>query len=265
MYRLLRRICLLPLLLLILVACAARQASVPTATPVPPTATPVPPTATPVPPTATPVPPTATPVPPTATPTKRVIAAATVTPEPNPTEVPTVASEPQPTAASEPPAPPATALTYRFPVQGAKVNYGSSHHDYPASDIFCPVGSQFVAVTDGVIDYVSREDVWNPTKDDPAVRGGISLAMIGDDGVRYYGSHLSAVTDGIESGVRVTVGQTLGLTGKTGNARSTPAHLHFGISRPTTPDDWKVRRGQISPYRYLRAWQRGENVTPELP
>ena len=188
-----------------------------------------------------------------------------MTPEPNPTEVPTVASEPQPTAASEPPAPPATALTYRFPVQGAKVNYGSSHHDYPASDIFCPVGSQFVAVTDGVIDYVSREDVWNPTKDDPAVRGGISLAMIGDDGVRYYGSHLSAVTDGIESGVRVTVGQTLGLTGKTGNARSTPAHLHFGISRPTTPDDWKVRRGQISPYRYLRAWQRGENVTPELP
>ena len=242
------RMGLLALLLPILAACTPGRATAPTATPVPPT--------------ATPVPPTATPVPPTAIPTKQMIAAATVTPTPNPTEVSTSAPVSKPSPVTEPPV---TAHTYSFPVQGGKVNYGSSHHDYPAADIFCPVGSQFVAVTDGVIDYVSREDVWNPATDDPAVRGGISLAMIGDDGVRYYGSHLSAVADGIEPGMRVTGGQTLGRTGKTGNARSTPAHLHFGISHPTTPDDWKVRRGQVSPYRYLRAWQRGENVTPVLP
>jgi murein DD-endopeptidase MepM/ murein hydrolase activator NlpD len=62
--------------------------------------------------------------------------------------------------------------------------------------------------------------------------------------------------------VRVEAGQLLGLTGQSGNAASTPPHLHFGISRPTTPDDWQARRGQIPPYAYLRAWQRGESVAP---
>jgi peptidoglycan LD-endopeptidase LytH len=64
--------------------------------------------------------------------------------------------------------------------------------------------------------------------------------------------------------VRVVAGQQLGLTGKSGDARFTDAHLHFGISQPTTSDDWEVRRGEISPYEYLRAWQRGEDATPDL-
>ena len=155
---------------------------------------------------------------------------------------------------------------YIFPVRSTgKVRYGQFHHDYPATDIFCPVGSEFLAVIDGVVDYVSREDVWDPATDDGAERGGLSVAIAGDDGVRYYGSHLSQVADGIEPGVRVIAGQVLGLTGKSGNARFTDPNLHFGISRPTTPEDWKVRRGTVSPYTYLRAWQRGENVTPKLP
>jgi len=106
--------------------------------------------------------------------------------------------------------------------------------------------------------------VWDPALDDGAMRGGLSVAIVGDDGVRYYGSHLSRIADGIAPGVRVTAGQLLGLTGKTGDARYTDAHLHFGISHPTTPGDWAVRRGEIPPYDYLRAWQRGEDVTPVL-
>ena len=68
-----------------------------------------------------------------------------------------------------------------------------------------------------------------------------------------------------EPGVRVETGQLLGLTGKSGNAASTPPHVHFGISRPSTPDDWQTRRGQVSPYPYLQAWRNGEHITPELP
>lgn len=145
-----------------------------------------------------------------------------------------------------------------------KISYGKSHHDYPAADIFCPIGSQFVAVTAGVVDYVSREDVWNPQVNDGATRGGLSVAIIGDDGVRYYGSHLSAVAEGIAPGVRVALGQVLGLTGKSGDAAPTSPHLHFGISLPTTPDDWAVRRGEIAPYRYLQAWQRGQDIAPDV-
>jgi peptidoglycan LD-endopeptidase LytH len=157
-------------------------------------------------------------------------------------------------------------LHYVFPVRSqGKVSYGRFHHDYPAADIFCPIGSEFVAVTDGVVDYVSRLDTWDPQVNDGATRGGLSVAIVGDDGVRYYGSHLSQVADGIEPGARVEAGQLLGLTGHSGDARGVTPHLHFGISRPTKPDDWQVRRGEVTPYNYLRAWQRGEDVTPKLP
>ena len=57
----------------------------------------------------------------------------------------------------------------------------------------------------------------------------------------------------------------MGLTGRSGDARYTNAHLHYGISHPTTPDDWMVRRGEIWPYDYLNAWERGESLTPKLP
>lgn len=154
------------------------------------------------------------------------------------------------------------AFRYVFPVRGAAVNYGPDHHDYPATDIFCPTGSEFVAVTDGVVDFVSRVDEWEPATNRPELRGGLSVAIIGDDGWRYYGSHLSGVADGIAAGQRIAAGQVLGWTGSSGNAQSTPPHLHFGISHPTTPDDWAVRRGQIPPYAYLRAWERGEMLTP---
>lgn len=156
--------------------------------------------------------------------------------------------------------------TYVFPVQPPEVaSYGISHHDYPATDIFCPIGSHFVAPTSGVIDYISAVDTWDPKVDDPATRGGLSVAIIGDDGVRYYGSHLSALAKGIRPGVRVKAGQLLGLTGKTGDARYVSPHLHFGISHPTTPDDWKTRRGEVWPYKYLRAWEKDVPMKPELP
>jgi murein DD-endopeptidase MepM/ murein hydrolase activator NlpD len=184
-----------------------------------------------------------------------------MTPIPAATATPSRAQQSQPTGKGRA----SLSTHYTFPVRSdGKISYGRYHHDYPAADIFCPVGSEFVAVTDGVVDYVSREDKWDPVVNDGATRGGLSVAIIGDDGVRYYGSHLSAVADGIAPRVRVTVGQQLGLTGHSGDARSVDPHLHFGISHPTTPDDWKVRRGEIWPYDYLRAWQRGEDVTPTL-
>ena len=155
-----------------------------------------------------------------------------------------------------------------FPLQppgAAGFAEGTASHGYPATDIFAVVGTKFVAVTDGVVDYVSTRDLWDPTRDDPALRGGLSVAIIGDDGLRYYGSHLSSIAKGISPGARVKAGQLLGLVGNTGDARNTLTHLHFGISRPTYPDDWKARRGQVDPFPFLQAWQDGQNITPPLP
>jgi peptidoglycan LD-endopeptidase LytH len=154
---------------------------------------------------------------------------------------------------------------YVFPVQPPEAaDYGSVHHDYPATDIFAPIGTSVVAVTSGVVDEVSRVDPWDPSVDDPATRSGLYVSIVGDDGVRYYSSHLDTVADGLDAGDRVTAGQVVGTVGKTGNAASTPSHVHFGLSRPTFPGDWEVRRGQVSPYPYLQAWEQGIAMTPDL-
>jgi murein DD-endopeptidase MepM/ murein hydrolase activator NlpD len=160
------------------------------------------------------------------------------------------------------------AYTYIFPLQppgNASFAEGTASHGYPATDIFAEVGTKFVAVTNGVVDFVSYKDAWDPATDDPAVRGGLSVAIIGADGVRYYGSHLSAIANGIKVGLWVNAGQLLGLVGNSGDARSTTSHLHFGISRPSTPEDWKARRGQVDPFPFLQAWKDGHNITPPLP
>ena len=171
-----------------------------------------------------------------------------------------------PTTPTETPQEKPGRVRYEFPLDPPEAaDYGPGHHDYPATDIFAPVGTEFVAVTSGEIDFVSRVDEYDPAVDDPSTRGGLSVAIVGDDDIRYYGSHLSEVAEGIRPGVRVEVGQLLGLVGQSGNAASTAPHLHFGISHPTTPDDWETRRGEIDTYPLLQAWEQGRDVAPVLP
>ncbi len=152
-----------------------------------------------------------------------------------------------------------TGCQHVFPISPANVaSYGRSHHDYPAADIFAPCGTTVVAPTAGVISELSTQDVWDPKVNDGATRGGLSVTLVGDDGVRYYGSHLSAIDPAIAAGVRVTAGQTLGKVGNTGDARGIKCHLHFGISPPCGVGDWPVRRGEIQPAPYLDKWRAGD-------
>ena len=123
-------------------------------------------------------------------------------------------------------------------------------------------GCAFVAPINGVVEDVNLKDLWNGKTNLGQDRGGLSVSIIGDDGVRYYGSHLSKVESGIVSGVRVQAGQKLGEVGNTGSARGTATHLHFAISYPTYAGDWKIRRGVIYPWKYLDAWKSGKDVSP---
>jgi hypothetical protein len=152
--------------------------------------------------------------------------------------------------------------TYVFPVAGCKVSYSKYHHDYPATDIQSKKGCSFVASIDGVIEDVNRKDKWSGKTNLGQDRGGLSVSYIGIDGVRYYGSHLSKVEKEIVPGFAVKAGQKLGEVGSTGSARGTKPHLHFGISYPTQPGDWEIRRGAIWPWKYLDAWRTGENLSP---
>jgi peptidoglycan LD-endopeptidase LytH len=154
----------------------------------------------------------------------------------------------------------ATRTTYAFPVIGNN-SYAHTHHDYPATDIISPCGNRVVAATSGTVLEVTRVDRWTPSENLGATRGGLSVSLLGDDGVRYYGSHLSMINAGINPGARVATGQTLGKVGRTGDASG--CHLHFGISPPCAKvGDWWTRRGTIYPWPYLDAWRNGQRKSP---
>ena len=119
-----------------------------------------------------------------------------------------------------------------------------------------------MATTSGVIDEVNRIDKFNWKTNLGSQRGGLFVCLLGDDGVRYYGSHLSKVAPGIDVGVRVAAGDLLGNVGTSGDAKGTASHVHYGISWPTPAGIWWVRRGELYPWRYLDAWKAGKDSSP---
>ncbi|CAN2185776.1 Peptidase M23 [Candidatus Nanopelagicaceae bacterium] len=161
-------------------------------------------------------------------------------------------------------APAQAAPVYIFPVADCAVNYARAHHDYAATDILAKKSCKFVSPVNGVVDEVNRTDFWSGKTNLGIDRGGLYVSIIGEDGVRYYGSHLTSIVTSIQPGVVVKAGQLLGKVGATGSARGTSPHLHFGISWPTPsqPNVWWVRRGVVLPWKYLDAWKSGKDLSP---
>ena len=151
---------------------------------------------------------------------------------------------------------------YVFPIDGCKTTYSQAHHDYAATDILTKKGCHFIAPTSGVIDEVSRVDKYAAGNKSGEFRGGLSISIIGDDGVRYYGSHFSKIYSKIVPGYRVEAGDLLALVGTSGDAAGLAPHVHFGISWPTKAGIWWVRRGEIYPWKYLDAWNAGKDLSP---
>lgn len=137
-----------------------------------------------------------------------------------------------------PDGPPLDPDRYVFPLVG-DVSYGPHHHDYPATDIFAAIGVPVVAATRSVVLRTSPTEVG---------KGGITATLRGEDGWRYYYAHLDRLVPSLKPGDVVEAGTLLGWSGNTGNARTTPPHLHFGISL------YGPTKGEISPYPYLQTW-----------
>ncbi len=128
-----------------------------------------------------------------------------------------------------------------FPVAGADARqiqsyFGAdrdggrrSHHGV---DIFMPRGTPVVAGTAG---RVSRVQVTS--------RGGKVIWLRDrEQNQSLYYAHLDSQI--VREGAIVRPGQVLGLVGNTGNARTTPPHLHFGI--------YRRGEGPVNPYPFLR-------------
>ncbi|HEY2792405.1 MAG TPA: M23 family metallopeptidase [Micromonosporaceae bacterium] len=183
------------------------------------------------------------------------------TPSPSPSASPSASPSPSPTRSTAPKSKPlGTPGKFVFPVVG-KYSYAHYHHDYPATDIITNCGNEVRAATSGVILEVTRVDKYKAKINAGATRGGLSVSIKGDDGIRYYGSHLEEINKNIQPGVRVTVGESLGKVGRTGDASA--CHLHFGISPICeSTGDWWIQRGVVYPWPYLDSWRKGGDKSP---
>ncbi len=150
---------------------------------------------------------------------------------------------------------------YGLPVAAvSRAGWSNTHAFYPATDIFVGCGAAIVSPVHGTVVEVHRVDAYDPAVDDPATRGGKSVAILGFDGVRYYLAHFDAIVDDLVVGDEVALGDVLGPMGDTG--RTSACHLHFSISPPCPGKEWSIRRGVIWPYEYLDAWRAGEQRSP---
>jgi peptidoglycan LD-endopeptidase LytH len=127
-----------------------------------------------------------------------------------------------------------------FPVQGRNnkavgslygVSRDAGRRRHEGIDIFAPKLTPAVAATEGYITRVNENNLGGKVVWLQDLKRGISL---------YY-AHLDSQL--VRPGQVVKIGDTLGLVGNTGNARTTPSHLHFGIY---------TGRGAIDPYPFVR-------------
>ena len=126
---------------------------------------------------------------------------------------------------------------WRFPVDRAGVgDIGSVFGDprdggrrqHHGVDIFAPRGTPVLAASDG---YVRSVDTTN-------IGGRVVWQREEGGGYSIYYAHLDQIL--VQDGQRLQAGDTVGLVGNTGNARTTPPHLHFGAYRRGPRDPWNL-------------------------
>lgn len=123
-----------------------------------------------------------------------------------------------------------------IPVSGAKV--ADWHPDsfwyepwgeskvHKGIDIFAKKGTSVLASTGGWVIYR-----------DTLSKGGKVLVVLGPKWRIHYYAHLDDYE--VEAGDFVSAGESIGKVGNTGNARNTPAHLHYSITS-LLPMPWRI-------------------------
>ena len=129
---------------------------------------------------------------------------------------------------------------FAFPVEGHGMGaiqsvFGAARdggrREHHGVDIFARRGTPVLAATAGTTYRVN----------DTQIGGKVVWVRDEDRDARFYYAHLDSQAVG--NGVRVEPGDTLGFVGNTGNARTTPPHLHFGVYRRPG--------GAFDPYPFL--------------
>jgi murein DD-endopeptidase MepM/ murein hydrolase activator NlpD len=133
----------------------------------------------------------------------------------------------------------AVSKSLAFPVAGNKskikdlwgASRGGGIRKHKGIDIHAAKGTPVVAVSDGVITEKAHTPI-----------GGKTLWLKSSEyGWTAYYAHLDRQL--VKQGQFVKKGQVIGTIGNTGNARTTPPHLHYGIS---------ASKGWINPLPYVK-------------
>lgn len=105
------------------------------------------------------------------------------------------------------------------------------HRTHDGVDIFAARGTKILSPTPGIVLWRGYDR-----------RGGNAMYILGPGFSRYYYAHLNE--PGLfHAGSRIHSGQTIGYVGNSGNAISTPCHLHFEVIMPT--------KGKVNPYTLI--------------
>ena len=108
---------------------------------------------------------------------------------------------------------------------------------HEGQDVFCNYGDPVLASENGTVNF------------DNGGLGGITTRLFRPDGSYWYYTHLSDWNQDLSVGDRVEIGDVVGYCGNTGNAATTPPHVHFG---------WYQAGGvnARNPMRHLVDWLR---------
>lgn len=106
----------------------------------------------------------------------------------------------------------------------------SNGRKHEGIDIFALHGTPVRSTTEGIISRFGTNKL-----------GGNVVWVLGPGGQRHYYAHLDHVAN-IRTGERISAGTLLGFVGNTGNAKTAPPHLHYGIY---------TYKGAINPFPLL--------------
>jgi murein DD-endopeptidase MepM/ murein hydrolase activator NlpD len=143
------------------------------------------------------------------------------------------------------------AIRSRF---GVERDGGARRHD--GIDIFAPRGTPVIASVNGVVRST------RPNR----LGGNVVWLRDGQRDQSLYYAHLD--TQVVAEGQQVLAGDTIGFVGNTGNAVTTPPHLHFGIYRrpggAIDPFDWVARTDTTAPRITVDTARLGDHVRARL-
>jgi murein DD-endopeptidase MepM/ murein hydrolase activator NlpD len=156
--------------------------------------------------------------------------------------------------------PPLGLSNYAFPVAGVASygdTYGGFRGDVPGNwhhgdDIFAALGTPVIAVADGTLNRVGWEHL-----------GGWRLWVRDHNRNQFYYAHLSGYSPLALHSKHVKKGDVIGFIGNSGDAFTTPPHLHFEIHPHQLLK--LAYNGAVNPTPYVDGWRHLTKPKAPLP